>query len=158
MSKLRHAAGFTLLLGASVGAQEPAPARPIAETAERIARELWPADVSSSIDDQGRPRFRATVTVDEFALPVPWQEVDANRAPFKPRGGNLHHHQFLAQVTPEEFRSSVLYPTGITVDPGEMFNGLKSAWRSWQEKRVRERIGKELKELEELRRVTGSPN
>jgi hypothetical protein len=155
MSKLRDAAGFMLLLGASVGAQDAAPARPIAETAERMARELWPTDVSSSIDDQGRPRFRATATVNEFGLPVPWQDVDANRAPFKPRGGNLHHHQFLAQVTPEEFRSSVLYPAGITVDPGEMFNGLKSAWRSWQEKRVRERIAKEM---EELRRVTGSPN
>ena len=155
MSILRHAAGFTLLLGASVGAQEAAPARPIAKAAERVARELWPTDVSGSIDDQGRPRFRTTVTVIEFALPVPWQDVDANRAPFKPRGGNLHHHQFLAQVTPEEFRSGVLYPAGLTVDPGEIFNGVKSVWRSWQEKRVRQRIAKEV---EELRRVTGSPN
>ena len=37
---------------------------PIAESAERIAREFWPTDATPfSVDEEGRPRFRTGVTV-----------------------------------------------------------------------------------------------
>jgi hypothetical protein len=126
------------------------PARPIAETAERIARELWSIGDAASTDELGRPQFRASVTVDEFVLPLPWFETDPAIGRFR-RRGTLYHQEFLSVVTPEAFRAGTLNGAaagaGVSVDPGTMFDGLRSAWRSWQERRVRERIEREVAEL-----------
>ena len=135
-----------LLPCTGVGAQEsptaPSP-RPIAESAERLAHELWPIEV----DEQGRPRFRAGVTIQRFVLPLPWVDPEAQPSLFRPRGGSLLHHQFLEAVTPEAFRASTLFPIGITVDPGAMYQDFKAMWRRWQEQRVRARVAKELEEF-----------
>ena len=138
--------GLTLVAHAQ---ESPAsgPDRPIAESAERIARQLWSVDDSASTDEQGRPRFRASVTVDEFVLPPPWYETD--RAPGRyRRPGTLYHQEFLSIVTPEEFRASTAtVGAGVSVDPGTILDGFKSAWRGWQERRARERIEREVAEL-----------
>ena len=147
--------------GLAVGARAqdvPAshPGRPIAESAERIARELWSIDESASTDEQGRPRFRASVTVDEFVLPPPWYETDPAIGRFR-RPGTAYHQEFLSVVTPEAFRASTFNAGGVSVDPGTVFDGFKSAWRSWQERRARERIEREVAELRARAAADSSP-
>jgi hypothetical protein len=51
-------------------------------------------------------------------------------------------------MTPMEFSTPLI--TG-SVDPGDIYNGFKQAWRDWQARRIRERIVRELEELERLR-------
>jgi len=149
---------FTGLAVGTRAQEAPAspPARPIADSAERIARELWSVDDSESTDEQGRTRFRASITVDEFVLPPPWYETDPAIGRFR-RPGTLYHQEFLSVVTPEAFRASTFNAGGVSVDPGTMFDGLKSAWRSWQEKRVRERIEREVAELRARAAAESSP-
>jgi hypothetical protein len=144
----------TVCLGiAVVDAQETPqspPARPVTETAERIARQLWPVEVDQgSLDEQGRPRFRTSVEASPIVLPLPWQNDPAG-GPVQPRS-RLYHAEFLSVVTPEPFRASALTAAaggGVGVDPGAMFDGVKSVWREWQTRRVRERIERELAELQ----------
>ena len=148
---------FTGLVVGTRAQEAPASSpRPIADSAERIARELWSVDDSASTDEQGRPRFRASITVDEFVLPPPWYETDPAIGRFR-RPGTLYHQEFLSVVTPEAFRASTFNAGGVSVDPGTMFDGIKSAWRSWQEKRVRERIEREVAELRARAAAESSP-
>jgi hypothetical protein len=150
--------GVFIGLAAGTHAQEtPAnpPVRPIAESAARLAREVWSVDDSASTDEQGRPRFRASVTVDEWALPPPWYETDPAIGRFR-RPGTAYHQEFLSVVTPEAFRASTFNAGGVSVDPGAMFGGLKSAWRSWQERRVRQRIEREVAELRARNAASGT--
>lgn len=138
-----------ICLGGAVRAQDASqtpPARPIAETAERLARELWPLEVTSRVDQEGRPRFRANITETQIVLPPLWGPPDKAWIPVPPRG-SIYHQEFLAMVTPEAFRASTLYPMGIGVDPGAIFQGLKQAWGDWQEERVRKRVERELAEF-----------
>jgi hypothetical protein len=121
--------------------------RPLAESAERLARELWPTDGEVTVNEGGRPVFRVNVTGRDVALPLPWQVSSTVPKGFRPRGGNMHHHEFLAAVTPQEFRSSVLYPAGVTIDPAAIARGIASVWRTFQERRIRERIASELEQL-----------
>ncbi|MGE0592130.1 MAG: hypothetical protein AB7G23_12235 [Vicinamibacterales bacterium] len=121
--------------------------RPITETAERVARELWPTDVRAIEDtDDERPRFRASVTVELPPLPPPWYDPDA---PTVQQRGTLYHREFLASVTPEAFRASQLVRStgGVSVDPGTMFDPIKRTWREWQARRIRARIQEELAHL-----------
>jgi hypothetical protein len=140
--------GLLLWLGASLSAQEAqptSPEKPITETAERISRQLWPTEVNMvvTIDEDGRPRFRSGVAVD--VPQAPWTP-DPNVLYYRPFGG-ANHSEFLYQVTPEGFRAGALYPCCFSTDPASIVNGIKSAWRSYQEKRIRERIQKEVDEL-----------
>jgi hypothetical protein len=140
--------GLTLcLLCANATAQEapPDPARPITESAERIGRELWPQDTRVSIDEQGRPRFRESIEIE--LPPAPWVE-DEKGIHYRPKGGSVYHDEYLRMMVPEAFRASTFYPIGtVSVDPATIVNGIKSAWRGWQEQRVRERIRKEVEAL-----------
>jgi hypothetical protein len=102
-----------------------------------------------SLDEQGRPRFRTRVEASPIVLPLPWQN-DPAVGPVQPRS-RLYHAEFLSVVTPEPFRASALTAAsggGAGVDPGAMFDGVKSVWRGWQTRRVRERIERELAELQ----------
>jgi hypothetical protein len=146
---------------AVVDAQEAAQSlseRPITETAERIARQLWPVEVDQgSLDEQGRPRFRTSVEASPIVLPLPWLN-DPVTGPIQPRS-RLYHAEFLSVVTPEPFRASALTAAaggGVGVDPGAMLDGVKSVWRDWQTRRVRERIERELAALRE-RAADSSP-
>lgn len=142
--------GFACL-GGGVRAQEAPPSqstRPVTESAERIARELWAVGDPGPTEEQGRPLFRTSVTVaaSQFALPLPWQETDPALGRFRPRG-RLYHQEFLSVVTPEAFRGGALATGGVGVDPGTMFDGVTKIWRNWQARRVRERIEREVAQL-----------
>ena len=141
--------GLALCLSTSVRAQEttktPPEPGPIAESADRIAREWWPTDQSNfTIDEQGRPRFRGNVT--ETAPLPPWQ-LTPDLTPV-PALGAISHQEMLRQMTPQEFSTPPL--VGASVDPGSIVNGFKKAWRDWEARKVHERV---MKELEELDRV-----
>ena len=151
------AIGVSVCLGLGVRAQEAPrgqPARPIAEAAERVARELWPVGDQGETDEQGRPRFRTSVTESQFVLPLPWYQTDPAAGRFR-RRGTLHHQEFLSLVTPEEFRGGTFNLVGVGVDPGAVFDGVTSVWRNWQARRARERIEREATELRA--RATASP-
>jgi hypothetical protein len=119
--------------------------RPIAESADRIARETWPVERGQT--DEGITIFRAQTEADAeaFKLPPPWLS-DQRMGPRM--NGLATHRERLMMVTPEAFRGSTLYPAGVGVDPAVIVNGVKTAWRKWQEQRVRERIQKEVDALE----------
>ena len=134
------------------------PARPITESAERLAREIWAVDDEWATNEQGRPLFRTSVSVSEFVLPLPWQNTDPALGRFQPRG-RLYHQEFLSVVTPEPFRAGALVAAsggGVGVDPGAMFGGVRTAWRTWQARRAREHIEREVAQLRA--RATGSPS
>ena len=51
-------------------------------------------------------------------------------------------------MTPQEFSTPLI---SATVDPGDVYNGFRRAWRDGQAQRIRARITRELEELERLR-------
>ena len=144
MRRLVLLGACVLCLPAAVRAQEAnsTSSRPIHESAERIAREYWPTDTATfTIDEQGRPRFRSGVT----ATPPgpPWQQ-SSEPEPDRFRGA-ISHQEMLRVMTPQEFSTPPLI--GGTVDPGEMINSIKQAWRDWQARRIHERVMKEVEAL-----------
>jgi len=124
----------------------PAP-RPITESAERLAREYWPTESASfAIDEEGRPRFRSGITV---AQPTPpWQQQSSEPEPDRYRGA-ISHQEMLRVMTPQEFSTPPLI--GGSVDPGQIINSIKQAWRDRQARRIHERVVKEVEELERQR-------
>ena len=50
-------------------------------------------------------------------------------------------------ITPMEFSTPLI---STSVDSGNIYNGLKRAWRDWQARRIHERVTRELEELERL--------
>ena len=54
----------------------------------------------------------------------------------------------LRVMTPHEF--SIPLISG-SVDPGNIYNGFRRAWRDRQTRRIRERVVRELEEIERLR-------
>ena len=54
-------------------------------------------------------------------------------------------------MTPQEFSTPPLI--GATVDPGQIYNSMKKAWREWQARRIHEQV---VKELEEFKRMQGA--
>lgn len=147
---MRQLALFTVLLLSASRAhgQETSPTaaqRPIAESAEQIAREFWPTDAPSfSIDEEGRPRFRSGVT--ETVPPPPWRP-DADSV-LTPARGAISHKEMLRMMTPMEFSTPLI---SGSVDPGNIYNDFRRAWRDWQARRIHERVVRELEELERLR-------
>jgi len=146
MRRLALLGAFLLCLFANLRAQEtktPAAPGPIAESVARVARETWPIDFSP-IDEQGRARFRTSVTETDPSIP-PWQtHADQFHVPVR---GALSHSELLSVITPEPFRSRVMYPAGVGVDPGEIVHNIKQAWRDWQARRIHARVTKELEEF-----------
>jgi hypothetical protein len=133
------------VLGASpaLDAQERAPAAPgpIAESAERLAREYFPTDTTTStVDEQGRPRFRSGVTVTPPS--PPWQP-STEPEPDRYRGA-ISHQDMLRMMTPQEFSTPLI---SGSVDPGQMINSIKHAWRDWEARRIHERVMKEVEAL-----------
>ena len=119
---------------------------PIAESAERLAREYWPTDAATfTVDDQGRPRFRSGITATQ--PPPPWQQ-SSEPEPDRYRGA-ISHQEMLRVMTPQAFSTPPLI--GASVDPGEIYNNMKKAWRDWQARRIHERVMKEVEELERQR-------
>jgi hypothetical protein len=133
-----------LCLAAAADAQQQR-RRPIAESAARIAKETWPVERGGQTEE-GVAIFRAETDADAdaFRLPPPW----LNDQRMGPRmNGVAAHRERLMMVTPEAYRGSVLYPATVGIDPALIVNGVRSAWRQWQEHRVRERIQREVDAL-----------
>ena len=121
--------------------------RPISKSAERIARELWPTDVATStINEEGRPRFRSGITV--TILPPPWQPTP-DTAPTPSRGA-ISHQEMVRMMTPQEYSTPMI---GGSVDPGSIHQSIRNAWRDWQARRIHKRVMRELEELERLNRA-----
>jgi len=100
--------------------------------------------------------FRAKVTVDVRALPVPWHLTE-KPGPTNPRF-NAYHQEHLMMTTPEAFRTSTFYLIGIGVDPAVIVNAAMRAWRDWQTVKIRQRIAEELWALERARAGTAAEN
>ena len=123
--------------------------RPISKSAERIARELWPTNVATStIDEEGRPRFRSGITV--TVLPPPWR-LTPDTAPTPSRGA-VSHQEMLRMMTPREYSTPPIGGGG-SVDPGSIFQSIRSAWRDRQARRFQKRVMHELEELERRNRA-----
>ena len=121
--------------------------RPISKSAERIARELWPIAVATStLDEEGRPRFRSGITV--TMLPPPWR-LTPDTAPTPARGA-ISHQEMVRMMTPQQYSTPMV---GGSVDPGSIVQSIRSAWRDWQARRIQKRIMRELEELERLNRA-----
>ena len=147
MRRLALLGAFVLCLSPALHAQDTSAAasKPITESAERLAREWWPRDVDSftfTIDDEGRPRFRASVTV-ERPLPPPWQLSNEPQA--DNYRGAISHQEMLRVMTPQEFSTPPLI--GGSADPGQIINSIKHAWRDWEARRIHERVMKEVEAL-----------
>jgi hypothetical protein len=139
--------GLLLCLSVNLSAQEAQTeesSRPITESAERLGRQLWPTEMVVTIDEQGRPRFRTGIEVE--LPPSAWVLDDAGGLHFRPFGG-ANHSEFLYMVTPEAFRAGTMYPCCIGFDPAVVRDAIKSAWHSYQERRVRARIQQEVDDL-----------
>jgi hypothetical protein len=148
MRRLAFPAAFVLCASwahAQETSQTPAQG-PIAESAGRIAREFWPTDPGPfSVDDEGRPRFRSGVT--ESVPPPPWLPGDLTITPAR---GAISHKEMLRMMTPQWFSTPLI---SASVDPGDIYNGFRRAWRDRQARRIHERVVRELEELERLRSV-----
>jgi hypothetical protein len=157
MRRLALLGAFLLVIAATSDAQERVAADshererrapgPIAETAEKLARELWPDQAASNafvVDEQGRPRFRSGTT--ETVPRPPWQ-LSADDTSTVPSRGAISHQEMVRFMTPQEFSTPLI---AGSVDPGSLMNEMKKAWREWQARRIHERVTKEREELERI--------
>jgi hypothetical protein len=137
-------------LSSNLDAQEsktPRESGPIAESANRIARDWWPTEPASfTIDEQGRPRFRTGTSA--TLLSPPWQLSPDD--PLPPARGAISHQEMVRMMTPQEFSTPLI---SASADPGAVYNEIRKAWRDWQARRIHERVVKELEEFERNRRA-----
>ena len=132
--------------------QRPREPGPIAESADRIARDWWPTEPASfTMDEEGRPRFRTGTTV---TLPAPPWHLSPEYA-LTPARGAISHKEMVRMMTPQEFSTPLI---GGSTDPGALYNNIKKAWREWQARRIHERVVKELEELERMRGADSEKN
>jgi len=91
--------------------------------------------------------FRVIVHGPEPERPL-WEGRSATPSYVRP-WLQLYHHEFLEQVTPEEFRGATLYPIGIPVGPVVDFlvKEIKIANRKNREANAREEVRRALEEL-----------
>jgi hypothetical protein len=129
----------------STPASAPSPT-PIADAAERLAREMWPDGLPDPVQSEGST-FRLNISAPEAAVRAPWSDDDPPLAR-RPTGGSLYHEEMLRHTVPEEFRASTFHPAGVSVDPATIVNGIRGMWRDWQVLRIRAQIARELAELE----------
>jgi hypothetical protein len=148
MRRLALLVASAVWLSSNLLAQEPRARRepgPIAESADRIARQWWPTEPTSfTIDEEGRPRFRTGVT--ETLPAPPWQPSPDDAV--TPARGAISHQEMVRMMTPQQFSTPLI--SGST-DPGAIYNGIKSAWRERQARRIHERVTREREELERMR-------
>jgi hypothetical protein len=148
MRRLVLVVASAIWLSSSLHAQEsrmPREPGPIAESANRIARDWWPTEPASfTIDEEGRPRFRTGTTE---TLPAPPWQLSPEYA-LTPARGAISHQEMVRVMTPQEFSTPLI---GVSTDPGAVYNEIKKAWRDWQARRIHERVVKELEEFERMR-------
>jgi hypothetical protein len=148
MRRLALLVASAVWLSSNLHAQEsktPREPGPIAESANRIARDWWPTEPTSfTIDEQGRPRFRTGTT--ETVPAPPWQQSPDDAV--TPARGAISHQEMLRMMTPQEFSTPLI---SVGTDPGAIYNNMRKAWREWQARRIHERVVKEVEEFERMR-------
>jgi hypothetical protein len=154
MRRLALLVASAVWLSSNLHAQEsrtprPREPGPIAESANRIARDWWPTEPASfTIDEEGRPRFRTGVT--ETVPAPPWQLSPEEAV--TPARGAISHKEMVRMMTPQEFSTPLI---SASTDPGAVYNEIRKAWREWQARRIHERVVKELEEYERMRSSAG---
>lgn len=148
------ASALALMLTASslqtAAPTQSSPAQPDPASLERIKQSLAkpPAvDVTAEVrmlvpERQKTPTFR--VSIEEKTPAAAWE--DRSMVPLYVRTSRpAYHHEYLMQVTPEEFRSATLYP-GVNVLPAleAFFDAVSHEIREQREAEVRRKIRKEL--------------
>jgi hypothetical protein len=129
--------------------------RPEAATApdlERIRHALERPKIDS-IEDRDVPVFR--IYIREHPLPAQRLWTDETLRPLYVRTYfPLNHQEFLATVTPEEFRAATLYPIGVdaisVID--DAIKSIRKAMRERAEARTRKIFQQELQLLLEARK------
>lgn len=101
--------------------------------------------------------FRVTVRGRKPERPL-WDDSSATPSYVRP-WFRYYQHEFLEQVTPEEFRGATLYPIGINVlQLAEyLVKGIKTAKRKQAEANAREEVRQALEELLACRANPGKP-
>jgi hypothetical protein len=130
-----------VLLVQATGAEALAPA-----DLTRIRKALdGPAPVSLAAATVRRDGLVFTATVEAFALGDAWD--DRSGIPAYVRSWHQsYHHEFLNQVTTEEFRTATAYPLGLPIDriAAVLTRHIRAARRASRERRARHDVGQEL--------------
>src|SRR3954447_13802843 len=135
---------LTLVLAQSASAESADPAQ--IERIRKALAETTAITVAPPTLAQGSV-FRVTVLGRKPERPL-WDESSATPSYVRP-WFRYYQHEFLAQVTPEEFRSATLYPVGIPVlQIAELLvKDIKLANRKRKEANAREEVRQALEEL-----------
>ena len=135
-----------LFLVVAVLAQAAAPAADDPAQIERIRKALThqPAiTTEAATDATGRPVFRMSVRA-PWGPQKPvwdnWTNVPSYIRPY----WNGYHNDFLAMVTPEEFRSGTMYPVGIPI--GALIEALSKHIRAAHHKSQEEKARAEVRQ------------
>ena len=137
-----------LVLALVLAQDLPAEARDAAKLARiRQALAETPVFVIPTFTPGEGPVFRVTVFARKADTPMwnNWSPVPSNIRPWF----HADHHEFLEQVTTEQFRSATLNPVGIPVLPAVEFlaKSVKGAHRKRQQADAKEEVRKALEEL-----------
>ncbi len=154
---------FGLLLGQAVPGQAAASA-----DLQRIREALVypePPIETSIVNEGGKPVYRLEIR--RTPAPPVWEQpfpVPSYIRPSMP----IYHSEFLQQVTPEEFRASVLYPNAPTTPYGGIGIGIpiipavQAFLKGWtaesrvnRENNARAEVRDALQELDRARRAAG---
>jgi hypothetical protein len=132
---------------------QPVPAEADAAHLERIRRALAetpPSLLSAPAQREGFV-FRVTVRAPRAGPPI-WEESSAVPWYIRPRYPG-YHYDFLAQVTPEDFRAGTLYTVGLPIGSMIEYLGkqISIGRRKSREARAREEVAAALAELERER-------
>jgi len=135
---------------ASVAAQAPTEEPSVWLNLDRVRKALdAPPPITAPPPQDTRPGlvFRRTVVGRKPEEP-PWKDTSGIPAYIRPPFP-IAHHEFLADVTPEEFRGATTFPVGIPVFTlvGLVVKGIKIEHRKAQEAHAREEVREALDAL-----------
>ena len=134
---------------------EPSPPVALARIRRDLERERA-LELPTSVDESTGPVLR--VYVNEKLPPVARLWTDEPLRPLYVQTRRpMYHHEFLAKVTPDEFRAGTLYPIGVDLVPLTELavTGVRKALRAASEARARAIVRKELAALLEARKAEG---
>jgi hypothetical protein len=147
-------AGLALLVCLGQAAQ-PAPANELPVSVERIQQALAKAEPGNAVKIP--PVFRVTVEGRTPFLLAPWDPANDTLVPawIRPKMP-IYHFEFLQMVTPEEFRSGVLFSAQIStlLEPvaRRLADEIREAWLRRKEARARKEVDDALRQLLEARK------
>jgi|EndMetStandDraft_4_1072995.scaffolds.fasta_scaffold384136_1 hypothetical protein len=132
---------------------EPSPPVSVARIRRDLERERT-LELPTTVSESTGPVFR--VHVNEKSPPVERLWTDETLRPLYVQTRRpMYHHEFLAKVTPDEFRAGTLYPIGVDLlaVADLAATGVRKALRSAAEARARAVVKKELASLLEARKA-----